>query len=245
VLSHLLCILQHLSGDLGDQGLGPVSQPLGMGSQPLQSLHEELRVDMSGVQVSALQVVTYRPDAAAFTIVSDAWCYSLCASLSCDVLQVPCFCMEVDASSSHSDSQGVPSMGMDALQGMTLDDRAGSGWLQQQQPQQQYGRLSQAGRSLQQALSAQGSMSPQPSLQSQLGAQHGAVGPKPPLSGGPKHGASRLAGGSPPGAAAAAFAAVIASEAAAAAPTTEALAAMSCGVPAPASEGTMSGDPCA
>lgn len=136
---------------------------------------------------------------------------------------------------------------MDALQGMTLDDRAGSGWLQQQQPQQ-YGGLSQAG-SLQQALSAQGSMSqalsPQPSLQSQLGAQHGAVGPKPPLSGGPKHGASRLAGGSPPGAAAAAFAAVIASEAAAAAPTTEALAAMSAGVPAPASDGTMSGDPCA
>lgn len=89
MLSHLLCILQHLSGDLGDQGLGLASQPLGMGSQPLQSLHEELRVDMSGMQVSALEVVTYRPDAAAFTIVSDA---SLCASPSCDVLQVPCCC---------------------------------------------------------------------------------------------------------------------------------------------------------
>jgi hypothetical protein len=147
-----------LSGDIGNQGLGLVSQPLGMGSQPLQSLHEELGVDMSG------------------------------------------------------------------MQGLTLDDRAGSGWLQQPQQPQQLGSLSQAS-SLQQALSAQGSLaqalSPQPSLQSQLGPQHTVPmgSAKPPLvGGGPKHAGSRMGVGSPPGAAAAAFAAAVANEAAAAAP---------------------------
>lgn len=94
---------------------------------------------------------------------------------------------------------------MSGVQGLSLDSRAGSGWLPQ--AVQQMG-VSQQG-SLAQALSAQGSLSqalsPAGSLQSQLAPQ-APIG-KPPPGSASKHGPSRLGVGSPPSAAAAAFAA--------------------------------------
>lgn len=83
------------------------------------------------------------------------------------------------------------------LQGLSLGERAGSGWLQH--AAQQGGIASQQG-SLAQALSPAGS------LQSQLPAQP-SPGGKPPHGSASKLGPSRLGVGSPPGAAAAAFAA--------------------------------------
>lgn len=94
---------------------------------------------------------------------------------------------------------------MSSTQGLSLDSRAGSGWLPQ--AAQQMG-VSQQG-SLAQALSAQGSLSqalsPAGSLQSQLAPQ-APIG-KPPHGSAAKYGPSRLGVGSPPSAAAAAFAA--------------------------------------